>query len=920
MAQHEANGARPEEDTVVTTLAPGFLRCDYLVNPLGIDAARPHLSWTLTAHVRAARQSGYQILVAADPEALSHGRGDLWDSGRVDSPRSSHVVYEGIDPAAGQRCWWAVRAWDGEGEVSAWTDPAWWERGLAHDGWHGQWVGLDGWNGLHMPATPAPGAHPDPDAPLAGLIPSPYLRTALRLEGRVRRARLYATARGLYELRLNGARVGDRLLTPGWTDYDRRIQYQTYDVTELLLEGENALGAILAPGWYSGYAGFGGCRHYGSRPQLLLEGSIEYDDGRVLTFASDGSWRAATGPIGHSDLLMGEHYDATAALPGWDLPGYDDAGWRPVATTPRDPVPLVADLAEPIQIVEELTPLGIAEPAPAVHVFDLGQNIAGWVRLRLRGPAGTHVRLRFAEILTPAGLPYTENLRAARAVDTYVLAGGDADEVYEPRFTFHGFRYVELTGFPGTVTAATVTGLAIASNTARAGTFRCSSALVTQLQRNIEWGQRGNFLSIPTDCPQRDERLGWLGDAQVFVGTACCNADVAAFFTKWMVDVEDAQSTAGGFPDVAPRLSDLADGSPAWADAGVIVPWTVYRRYGDTGIVRRHYAAMARYMDYLLRGNPGYLRLGRLNNNFGDWLAIGADTPSDVLATAYWAYDARLMAEMAGAIGETVDATRYAEQSERIKAAFIAAYVDAEGHVAGRTQTAYLVALHMDLLPAELRAAAAAHLVADIQARDWHLSTGFVGVGYLCPVLAETGHLDVAYRLLLNETFPSWGYSIREGATTIWERWDGFTREHGFQTPAMNSFNHYSLGSVGEWLYRDVAGIDTDPAAPGYARIVIRPMPGGGLTSAEATYRSMHGPIASAWHLADGAFTLDLTLPANTSATVHIPTADPAAVREGEGPAAQSEGVRPLGQGEGCAIFAVGSGAYCFSAPYRPIG
>ena len=852
---------------MATTLAPGFPRCDYLVNPLGIDAARPHLSWTLTAEGRAARQSAYQILVATGPEALREGRGDLWDSGRVAGSGSSQVTYEGLEPAAGQRCWWTVRVWDGDGDVSAWAEPAWWERGLAQGDWRGQWIGLDDWNGLHMPRHPAPGAHRDPDAPLAGLIPSPYLRTTLRLDGRVRRARIYATALGLYELHLNGARVGDRLLTPGWTDYDRRVQYQTYDVTALLREGDNALGAILAPGWYSGYVGFGGaCRHYGSRPQLLLQGLVEYQDGRVQTFASDGAWKATTGPILHGDLLMGEHYDATAELPGWDAPGYDDTqrvpGWRPVATVPLGTLPLVADRAEPIQVVDQLIPVSIAEPSPGVHVFDLGQNIAGWVRLRARGPAGTVVRLRFAEILSPDGQLYTDNLRSARATDIYVLAGGGAEEVYEPRFTFHGFRYVELTGLPGKVSAETVIGIAVASNTPQVGSFRCSSSLVNQLQRNIEWGQRGNFLSIPTDCPQRDERLGWLGDAQAFVGTACCNADVAAFFTKWMVDVEDAQSPAGAFPDVAPRLTDLADGSPAWADAGVIVPWTIYRRYGDTAIVRRHYAAMARYMDYLLRANPSYLRVGRLNNSFGDWLAIGADTPSDVLATAYWAYDARMMAEMAVAIGEAEGAALYAEQFERIKAAFIAAYVDVEGHVAGRTQTAYLVALHMDLLPAELRAAAAGHLVADIRARDWHLSTGFVGVGYLCPVLAETGHLDVAYRLLLNETFPSWGYSIREGATTIWERWDGFTREHGFQTAAMNSFNHYSLGSVGDWLYRYVAGIDTDPAAPGYAAIVIRPRPGGGLTFAEATYRSMYGPIAVSWHLQDGTFSLDLTLPA----------------------------------------------------------
>ncbi len=546
-------------------------------------------------------------------------------------------------------------------------------------------------------------------------------------------------------------------------------------------------------------------------------------------------------------------------------------------------------------------------------MVDLGQNIAGWVRLRVQGPAGTKIRLRYAEILTPDGMLYVENLRAARATDTYILSGA-GKETYEPRFTFHGFRYVGVTGFPGPLGAESIVGCAVASNTPPAGTFRCSSDLVNQLQRNIEWGQRGNFLSVPTDCPQRDERLGWLGDAQAFIGTACCNADVAAFFTKWMIDVEDAQSFAGGFPNVAPRIGSLADGAPAWADAGVIVPWTIYRRYGDTTIIRRHYAAMTRYMDYILQANPGYLRIGRLNNTFGDWLSIKADTPSDVLATAYWAYDARLMAEMAAVIGETTDAQRYADRFERIKTAFNSAYVDGEGHMEGRTQTAYLFALHMDLLPAEVRPLAAAHLVENIEQRGGHLSTGVAGVGYLCPVLTETGHVDVAYRLLLNETFPSWGYSIREGATTIWERWDGYTREHGFQTPEMNSFNHYSLGSVGDWLYRYVAGIAGDPERPGYARILIRPHPGGGLTFAEATYRSLHGPIACAWRIEAGVFTLEVTIPANTTATVYIPTTNPSGVREGNLPIGEVAGVRMIGREGDRTVLAIGSGTYRFTA------
>ena len=404
---------------------------------------------------------------------------------------------------------------------------------------------------------------------------------------------------------------------------------------------------------------------------------------------------------------------------------------------------------------------------------------------------------------------------------------GEGEEVYEPRFTFHGFRYVEVTGYPGEPPPGAITGRVVHSATPPSGSFECSSSLVNKLQENIVWGQRGNFLSVPTDCPQRDERLGWMGDAQVFVRTASFNMDVAAFFEKWMVDVEDAQSPEGAFPDVAPllrgsELIDLRWGAPAWGDAGVIVPWTIYRTYGDTRIVERHYDAMARWMEYLHEANPDLIRKNRMGNNYGDWLSPKGDhTPKPLLATAYWAYDAKLMAEMAEATGRNEDARKYRDLNERIKAAFQEAYVSPDGRIEGDTQTCYLLALHMDLLPEDLRSAAAEHLVRTIEREDWHLSTGFVGVGYLCPVLTEAGYTDVAYRLLENETYPSWGYTIKNGATTIWERWDGWTEENGFQSPNMNSFNHYSLGSVGEWLYRYVAGIDF--GAPGYGRIVIRP-------------------------------------------------------------------------------------------------
>jgi alpha-L-rhamnosidase len=610
---------------------------------------------------------------------------------------------------------------------------------------------------------------------------------------------------------------------------------------------------------------------------------------------------------------MGESYDARREMPGWAEPGFDDSEWYGVEAEEIRNTNLVAQPDEGIRVTEELEAKTVTEPESGRYVFDLGRNMVGWVRLKVEGQAGTRVTLRHAETLNPEGTIYTENLRSARQTDTYILKGG-GEEVYEPRFTFHGFRYVEVTGYPGEPPLDAVTGCVVHSATPPSGSFECSSSLVNELQENIVWGQRGNFLSVPTDCPQRDERLGWMGDAQVFVRTASFNMDVAAFFEKWMADVEDAQSPEGAFPDVAPLLRgsgliDLRWGAPAWGDAGVIVPWTIYRTYGDTRIVERHYDAMARWMEYLHEANPGLIRKNRMGNNYGDWLSPRGDhTPKHLLATAYWAYDAKLMAEMAVATGRNEDAKKYGDLNERIKAAFQETYVSSDGRIEGDTQTCYLLALHMDLLSEELRSAAAEHLVRTIEREDWHLSTGFVGVGYLCPVLTEAGYTDVAYRLLEKETYPSWGYTIRNGATTIWERWDGWTEENGFQSPNMNSFNHYSLGSVGEWLYRYVAGIGL--GTPGYGQIVIRPRPGGSLTHARAEYDSVRGRISSSWKIEDGRFVLEALIPPNTTATVHVPSTDD--VTEGGRPVHDAYGVEFVRAGEGETVLAVGSGRYEF--------
>jgi alpha-L-rhamnosidase len=515
-------------------------------------------------------------------------------------------------------------------------------------------------------------------------------------------------------------------------------------------------------------------------------------------------------------------------------------------------------------VTEEVQPVSVTERAPGVHVVDLGQNMVGWVRLAVEGERGSTVRLRFAEMLEEDGSLHLANLRAARPQETYVLRGSGR-EVFEPRFTFHGFRYVEVTGLDQ---LPELVGRVVHSDTPWTGSFECSSELVNQLWRNVTWGQRGNFLSVPTDCPQRDERLGWLADAQVFLPSAALNMDVAAFITKWGDDVLDAQSPEGAYPDVAPRMSFERDGAPAWADAGVIVPWVIYQRYGDVRILERHWDAMERYLAYLVRHNPDLLWKARRNNDYGDWLSVEEHTPRELLGTAYMAYDALLMARMARVLGRPDRAAHYDALRRDVVAAFNRAYVGDDVFIEGDTQTVYLLALHMELLAPELRPRAAEHLVEAIERRDWHLTTGFVGVALLCPVLTEHGYADVAHRLLLNETFPSWGYSIRQGATTIWERWDGWTEEYGFQTPMMNSFNHYSLGSVAEWLYEYVAGIR--PGKPGYEHVIICPTPGR-LEHATATFESVRGPITSAWRQDGDVFQLEVEIPANVTATVILP-------------------------------------------------
>ena len=749
--------------------------------------------------------------------------------------------------------------------------------------------------------------------------PCPHLRKEFTIEEPVRRASLSATALGVYELRLNGERVGDAVLPPGWTDYDKRIQVQTWDVTRRLRPGPNAFAAILGDGWYAGNIGHVGRYQYGSCPlRFLLQLSVEYENGARTEISSNGSWRASTGPILASDLQAGETYDARLERPGWDQPGFDDAAWQPADAVDLADAPvrgrLVAQRSPTVQVTRTLRPEAITQPNPGVYIIDLGQNMVGRCRLRVRGPAGAEVTLRHGEMLYPDGTLYTENLRGVAATDRYILRG-EGEEIFEPRFTFHGFRYVELTGYPGEPDLESVTGCVVHSAMAQCGTFDCSDPMLNRLQRNLNWSLRGNFLSVPTDCPQRNERMGWTGDAEVFAPTACFNRNTSAFFTKWMQDVADAQGPAGEFRDVAPQVRGMGGGNNAWGDAGVIIPWTLYKFYGDTRVIERHYDAMTRWIDYLRANSRDLIRP---EGGYGDWLAVGADTPTDLINTAYFALSASRMAEMAAAIGRNDDAAGFAALFEDVRKAFNRAYVDKAGRVRGDTQCGYALALNFGLLDADTREKALSHLRDNIRRNGGRLTTGFVGTASLLPALVRNGALDEFYDILLQRAFPSWGYMIDQDATTMWERWNSWSDETGWGDAAMNSFNHYAFGAVGEWLFRAVAGLDTAPDDVGFRRLVIRPRPGGGLTRSAAVYDSVSGRIVSCWELRGGRLVVDVVVPPGATADVYVPAAAPNQVTVGETLGAQPPGVSLSSMVDGAAVFQVASGSYHFETPAPP--
>ncbi|MCD9014978.1 glycoside hydrolase family 78 protein [Parachryseolinea silvisoli] len=831
--------------------------CEYQHNPLGLDAPTPRFSWVLTTTRRNVLQTGYELVVSRD----AGFRDVIWKTGRVKSDQSVLVSYRGPALTAGEKYHWRVRVWDNGGNASAWSTTQSFEMGLLQPGdWTAAWI--------------------EPDLPGDAVNkPAPMMRREFTLGKPVATARLYITAHGLYEAHINGQRVGDAYLTPGWTSYNKRLQYQVYDVTPLLKTGVNATGVLLGDGWYRGNLAWADTKNiYGSTLGLLYELRVTYTDGTRQVITSDKQWKSNTGPIVRAGIYYGEAYDARLEKTGWTQTGYTDAGWQGVKVAEGGKDNLVATCGPPVRKHETFRAQKILHTPKGETVVDFGQNLVGWITLKVSGKAGDRITIRHAEVLDREGNFYTDNLRAAQAEVVYTLKGG-GQEVYEPRFSFFGFRYIKVEGYPGTLTTENISATALYSDMPSTGSFSTSHPLINQLQHNIRWGQNGNFVDVPTDCPQRDERLGWTGDAQVFARTAAFNRQVAGFFNKWMHDVAADQQADGRIPFVIPNVLGPNDAaSTGWADVVTIIPWTMYQAYGDTTFLRQQYPSMKAWVDYMERNSQH--DLWNTGFHFGDWLfyrpfddndGTSAVTDKYLIAQCFRANSVQLMINAATILGRQDDAQAYSSQLKKIKDAFLREYATPSGRLVSGTQTAYVLALQFDMLPENLRAQAADRLVANVRQYGNHLTTGFLGTPYLCHVLSQTGHTDVAYDLLLQETYPSWLYPVKMGATTIWERWDGQRPDGTFQTPGMNSFNHYAYGAIGDWMYRRITGIRN--AAPGYKHITIAPEPGGNVQQAAAELVTPHGIVSSAWKKAGAAFTLDVTIPANTTAEVVLPGA-----------------------------------------------
>jgi alpha-L-rhamnosidase len=849
------------------------VRAEHLRETLGIGTSQPRLSWRIETDAPNWIQAAYEL-------ECQRASGQQ-QTGRLDSDQSVLVDWVFAPLRSRERVSVRVRVWGKDGGESAWSEPLTIETGLLDPAdWSAQFI---------SPAW-------DEDTALSN--PAPYLRREFEVRAGMKSARLYSTALGVYEAQINGERVGDHVLAPGWTVYDQRLRYQTFDVTALLREGRNAIGAILGDGWYRGRLGFGGGQRniWGDRLALFAQLEIEYDDGTSERIVTDERWRAATGAILNNSLYDGETYDARLERFGWSLPGYDDTDWSSVRPLVRDLNKLEAPISPPIRRIERISPLAITRSPSGKVLVDFGQNLVGWLNITVNGSPGQIITLRHAEVLENGELSLRP-LRIAEATDRYILRG-EGVETWEPRFTFHGFRYAEVTGWSGELNPADICAVVIHSDLERTGWFECSDPLLNQLHKNVVWGMRGNFVDVPTDCPQRDERLGWTGDIQIFAPTATYLFDVSGFLQSWLIDLAHEQRKAGGVvAHVVPHPFEKPLGTAAWGDAATVVPWVHYLRFGDLGILRDQFESMRAWVDHVASvASP--TRLWDKGFQFGDWLdpAAPPDNPGQartdkaIVATAYFARSAALVARAAELLGYGDDQRRYQALADEVRAAFAREYVTPSGRVMSDAETGYALALEFDLLPtAEQRQHAGRRLMELVRASGYHIRTGFVGTPLICDALCHSGYADAAYRLLLQQDCPSWLYPVTMGATTVWERWDSMLPDGSINPGEMTSFNHYALGAVADWMHRTIGGIA--PAEPGYRRSTIQPHPGGGLTYAHAHHQTPYGLIQCQWEIKDGHFNLHVVVPPNTTAQVTLP-------------------------GNNSAVLDVGSGTWQWSVPF----
>ena len=926
--QQKAN--RKKAGSAIPGIHAVQLRCGYLKDPLGIDNRQPLLSWKLEAEagLRGVTQSAYHILVSSSKENLGDDKADLWDSGKIPSDQQLYIRYEGKPLRSQMQCFWKVCVWDQAGQRSSWSEPSMWTMGLLEkEDWKAEWIT----DAISMENQPAErykdGIYYRTRNPHTGKgfspQPSPLLRKEFSLNENVKKAYVYVTARGLYELFINGKRVGDQQLAPGWTDYNLRILYQTYDVTDLLHEGKNAVGAMLGPGWYAGMLGPLsplGRRLYGPSPQLLLQLEIELSDGSRQVIISDASWKGTLeGPVRMSEIYDGEDYDARLEIPGWDNPDFDDSAWQPVGTVPLDNTLLQAQDLEPVMITQILTPDTMRHVGDDVYIFDFGQNFAGWCRLKLKGNKGQEIKMRHFELLDQQGRGSTSTLHGARAAEHYICRGDPRGEVYEPHFTYHGFRYVEVSGLGYKPSLSDLSGRVVRSNAPLSCRFDSDHETANKIMHAARWTQISNMVSVPTDCPQRTERLGWMGDIQAFAPTAMFNMNMSAFFAKWIEDIRGAQFTNGVYTAISPYhfLGSYNDpieivnsyygpfaAAPAWSDAGTIIPWEHWIYYADRSVLENHFESACRWIDYIDRNNPEtHLFIHGRGEEYGDWLPAGPKLDTDLLATAFFARSVQLVVKMAGVLEDEKRVKYYNDLYLNVYNAFKKKWINSDGSIdANNPAAAIALALCFDLYPDEFIEKAMKQMIESIHNRPGRtLPTGIQTSHRVLLALSSNGFHEEACRIMNLRDNPSWGYMMNQGATTIWENWEG-----------TGSLNHFALGSVCEWIWNYIAGIVPDEAAPGFKHFIIAPKPCGPFTRANSEYESVRGLVVSNWKYEKDIFQLEVIVPPNTSATVHLPAQDVNMITESGIPLSEAQCVEFLGTDDNISECKVGSGNYSF--------